>query len=127
MLGDESVTECIDCGLQAGYNRAVVDTALGRELGGLCFRCEEREFGRSLGRGNWETTVGCAFCDRDGFYALPEWKPYCEDVDGRRVCKVDYRVDEATLRLCDEHFSCLYDGPPRQGVGSQERDDRRVP
>ena len=32
-----------------------------------------------------------------------------KEVDGRTVCKVDYRIDEETLRFCDEHFGCLND------------------
>ncbi|MWG36425.1 hypothetical protein [Halomarina oriensis] len=98
---------CISCGLGAGYNRAVVDTVTDTELGGFCFRCEESEFGRCLDRGDWTSSDGCALCDRDGYYALPEWKPYHEAVGGRTVCKVDYCIDAETLRFCDEHFLCL--------------------
>ncbi|MFD1512303.1 hypothetical protein [Halomarina rubra] len=117
---------CVGCGLGAGYNRAVVDTIHDTEMGGFCFRCEEAEFGRSLDRGDWTASGDCAFCDRDGFYALPEWKPYCEEVAGRTVCKVDYRVTDETLRFCDEHFVCLHESAKPQDAGIQTRDDPRL-
>ena len=127
MSGEESATNCVACGLRAGYNRAVVDTVDGGRIGGLCLRCEESEFGQSLGRGDWDGVEGCAFCERDGFYALPEWKPYREQRDGKTVCKVGYRVDDATLRFCDEHLVCLHDSPRPRDAGIRGHDDGRIP
>ena len=118
--------KCVSCGLGAGYNRAVVDLVHGTELGGFCFRCEDAEFGRSLSRGDWSSVEGCLFCERDGFYALPEWKPFCETEGDRTVCKVDYRVDESTLRLCDEHFVCVNDGPTQRDAGRQVYDNTSI-
>ena len=117
---------CVACGLGAGFNRAVVDTVDGSELGGFCVRCEEAEFGRSLARGDWSGVEGCAFCERDGFYALPVWEPFCEERGGKTVCKVEYRIDEATLRLCDEHFRSVNESAPTRTVGGRVRDDTRV-
>lgn len=116
---------CVGCGLDAGYNRVFVDTVTDAEVGGFCLRCEESEFGRCLERGDWTTADGCVLCDRDGFYALPAWTPYCEEVDGRTVCKVDYRVDDATLRFCDEHFLSLCNGVTAAHPGRVRRSDTR--
>lgn len=118
--------KCVTCGLDAGYNRAVVDTIQGRELGGFCLRCEEAEFGRSLDRGDWLSIDGCLLCDRDGFYAIPEWKPFCEERNGKTVCKVDYDVDDATLCLCDEHFDEINNLPPAPEADVPVRDDTHV-
>ena len=125
MSDDGSATNCVACGLRAGYNRAVVDTVGDGRVGGLCVRCEEAEFGRSLARCDWGGE-GCAFCERDGFYALPAWRPYSEDRGGKTVCKVGYRVDAATVRFCDEHFDRLRDSRPR-AAEVRERGDGRLP
>jgi len=104
---------CIACGEPAGYNRAVVDTVGGVRVGALCVNCERAEFGRSLERGRWRGVDGCAFCDRDGFYALPQWVPDCRRDDAALVSTVAYEVTEATATVCDEHLHALRDDPPR--------------
>ncbi|MFC7157433.1 hypothetical protein ACFQPA_18550 [Halomarina halobia] len=103
----QTATECVACGLGAGFNRAVLDVVTGDLLGGLCVGCEERNFGKSLVRGDWSLVEGCAFCARDGFYALPLWRPYTENRGGDTVCRVALSVDGATLRLCDEHLTAI--------------------
>ncbi|MFC5972662.1 hypothetical protein ACFPYI_15100 [Halomarina salina] len=118
--------DCVACGLGAGFNRAVVDTVHHRELGGFCVRCEESEFGRSLARGDWSGVEGCAFCDRDGFYALPTWEPFCEERDGKTVCKVEYRVDDATVRFCDEHFGLVNESAAAGAADRGVHDDTRI-
>lgn len=99
--------DCLVCGLKSGYNRVAVDVPTGRELGGLCFRCEERQFGRSLTEGLWTECDGCVLCSRDGLVALPEWRPRTRDVEGALRLENDYVVDAATVELCDEHFDRL--------------------
>ena len=100
---------CIHCGDDAGYNRAVVDVVSGIELGGLCRDCEREEFGNSLARGDWACRDGCAFCDRDGYYALPLWEPYVVEEGDHLVNRVDYAVTDATVHFCDEHLHRIAD------------------
>jgi hypothetical protein len=101
----------------------VVDVPAGRVRGGFCIDCEEREFGRSAA-GNWSHVDGCGLCRRDGFYAIPRWRPYTVREGGRIVCKVDYRIDGATLRLCDEHFSAITHGDPwPRPTGTRSREE----
>lgn len=96
---------CITCGESAGYNRAVVDRLRDAVLGGFCRGCEDQEFGRSLERGRWACVDGCAFCDRDAFFALPRWESRTrEDENGDVVCYVEYEVEDWTVELCDEHL-----------------------
>lgn len=98
---------CICCGLDAGYNRAVVDRVRGERVGDLCLSCEEGEFGETLRRTE-RGEDGCALCSRDGSYALPTWRPFAEaGADGALVSRVDYRVDAATAHLCDRHLRLL--------------------
>lgn len=96
--------DCITCSRAAGYNRAVVDILSGVEIGGLCVGCEHDEFGRSLDRGCWTDGDACAFCERDGHYALPRWEPRTKEQNGDVVCSVDYEIASSTLVLCDEHL-----------------------
>ncbi|WP_254546640.1 hypothetical protein [Halomarina pelagica] len=119
MEGSESRDErwraarCIACGRDAGFNRAVLDVVTDEVVGGFCVRCERRDFGRSLARGDWGRVEGCALCDRDGFYALPLWLPYTEDRGGDTVCRVAMEGRESTPRLCDGHVATI--------EGSRER------
>ncbi|WP_129114947.1 hypothetical protein [Halegenticoccus tardaugens] len=101
---------CVSCGLQSGYNRAVVELTSGVELGGFCRSCEIREFGRSLERGRWSLNDGCALCSRDGHFALPAWEPTATERDGDIVGSVEYRVTDRTVALCDEHFHEVVEG-----------------
>ncbi|WP_255152376.1 hypothetical protein [Halorarius halobius] len=99
--------DCLACGLRSGYNRVVVDLLAGTELGGLCFRCEERLFGRSLKDGLWTERSGCVLCSRDGAVALPEWRPRTSDTGGVLRLENDYELGATTVELCDEHFDRL--------------------
>ncbi|WP_336037392.1 hypothetical protein [Halobacterium yunchengense] len=98
--------ECVVCGRQSGYNRAVVDTTADRELGGLCVRCELRKLGE-LADQLGSDDQSCAYCTRDGLWALPKYLPSTYREDGRTVSYVDYEVGADTLRVCDEHLSAL--------------------
>lgn len=98
---------CLGCGVDAGFNRAVVDGLNGRCVGGLCVGCEERAFGAML-RLTERVGGGCAFCPRDGSYALPEWTPFAEEGDdGSLAAHVDYEVGDATVHLCDRHLRLI--------------------
>lgn len=115
--------ECITCGLEAGYNRAVIDRFSGIELGRFCLRCERTEFGYSLERAHWMTADGCAFCERDGHYALPKWEPYVTEREAGIHCAVDYELTETTLTLCDEHLHEIWaDGNTSPAQTSTETD-----
>ena len=99
---------CIVCGRESGYHRAVVDTVDDSVVGCLCRECERAEFGRTLERGFFEQREGCVLCDRDGTVALPVWRPVARETpDGTVVSEVTYTVDSGTVRLCDEHLSAI--------------------
>lgn len=110
---------CLGCERDAGYNRAVVERPNARRLGGLCVRCEEQTFGALLQRTE-RRGDGCALCERDGSYALPEWRPDAEEADdGSLVARVDYEVDGATVHLCDRHLRLLEEhGAPASPGGT---------
>lgn len=103
---------CVICGLDAGYNRAVVDLASGVEVGGLCVDCESAEFGTVLDRGHW-TDDDCGLCPRDGQFALPRWEPSATERGGDVYGSVDYEVTGATPTVCDEHLHELRDRAAR--------------
>lgn len=116
--------DCITCGLEAGYNRAVVDTLEEAEIGGFCLRCEKAEFGNSLERGYWTRDGRCALCDRDGFYALPKWEAGAEAEEDCVVCTVDYDLTDDTVRLCDEHYYAILNYEP-ESLDSDVPSNRR--
>lgn len=99
--------ECLICNESSGYNRAVVDTTTGRELGAVCRRCELDQFGELVDDLESRTADTCLYCDRDGIWALPRWLPSTYEDDGRTVSYVDYDASHATLHLCDEHLAEL--------------------
>lgn len=114
--------ECIVCGCDAGYHRAIVDQVDGRQVGGLCRECERLEFGRSLARGRFRETDGCMLCARDGYVALPLGEPVARRTpEDSVVSDVSYAVGEETPRLCDEHLHDLQStsatDPDRHPVG----------
>jgi hypothetical protein len=117
---DGNTRNCIRCGRQAGYNRAVVDTVTDRELGGFCRNCEFEEFGRSLERSS-QAERTCLVCDRDGHFGFATWTPTLKRGGRRLVSEVSYEVTDRTVFLCDEHF---YD--VRDGEGEPNRRPGRV-
>lgn len=104
-----TIMNCIRCGRDAGYNRAVIDTVSGVELGGFCRNCEFDEFGRALDRFD-ATERECAMCNRDGHFAFAIWRPTLKEGVGRLVSEVEYEVGDRTPFLCDEHFHLVADG-----------------
>lgn len=115
--------DCVTCGLEAGYNRIVVDMPADAEVGGFCLRCEKSEFGNSLDRGYWTRGGTCALCDRDGYYALAKWEAMTEAEADHIVCTVDYHVTDETVLLCDEHFHAIqnYEHVSRRSRASRGR------
>ena len=98
--------QCVACGRDSSYNRAVVDSVTETELGVLCPECEQDQFGQTLDEGDWSDEC-CVLCDRDGFYALPAWRAYVVEIDGRRVSRSEYSLEPSSPRLCDAHFDRL--------------------
>lgn len=98
--------ECIACNHRSAYNRAVIDTSTGRELGTLCVSCETQKLGELAGE-HTNTDESCLYCNRDGFWALPKWVPSTYEDGGDIVSYIDCDVSQATLRLCDEHLAAL--------------------
>ena len=99
-----SKQNCVACGGDAGYNRAVVDTLTDEFVGGLCLGCE-----RTSCRGDLDGPVACdsncSFCAHDGFFALPKWKLERGTRASRQTgVTVGYAVEDQTARLCDGHF-----------------------
>ncbi|MFB6266187.1 MAG: hypothetical protein ABEI31_00900 [Halodesulfurarchaeum sp.] len=100
--------ECLICGQDAGYHRAVVERLRGEQRGGLCRECERREFGRSLHRGLYREREGCILCARDGHFALPLGEPVATRTEtGDVESEIAYDIDESTVHLCDEHLDAI--------------------
>jgi hypothetical protein len=99
---------CVACGLRSSYNRAVVDTVNDVEVGVLCPGCEADHFGQRLAAGEFSDGE-CLLCDRDGFFALPEWRAYVVETDGRRVARSEYSLAPPSPHLCDAHFEAIAD------------------
>lgn len=95
---------CIMCDNEAGYNRAVTDVLSGQRVGRLCRNCELEHFGGRLESRDTVADSGCAFCDRDGYYALPKFTATVEEVDGRLTSTTSAEVTEATAQICDLHL-----------------------
>ncbi len=114
---------CVVCGSPAGYNRAVVDTVFDDEIGGLCLQCEQRVFDPSLVPDREASPGACWVCRRDGFYAFPQWKPYSQQDGSEVLCNVDFKIDQETLRLCDEHFLWIKQHGLRGNTTLRPRED----
>ena len=117
--------DCIVCGSPAGYNRAVVDTVIDEEIGGCCLQCEERVFDPSLVSAGTPVPGDCWVCTRDGFYALPQWTSYCQKEGADVNCTLEYRIEDDTLRLCDEHYDWIARSGYRSGATLPTREDRQ--
>lgn len=99
--------DCIVCARAGGYNRAVVDVASGTVTGGFCRNCELDLFSDRLDAMPVQESSGCAFCDREGVYALPKWVPETT-VRGDVVTNdVEFSVTETTVLLCAAHYDRL--------------------
>lgn len=101
--------DCIRCGRDAGYNRAVLDVVSGRELGGFCRNCEYEEFGNALDR-FCQNSDSCAMCERDGLVGFPAFRSSVEGTGDRLETSAGYEVTDRTPCLCDEHYHAVADG-----------------
>lgn len=97
---------CLTCGRDAGFNRAVVHVLSGQAVGRLCRNCELTHFGQRL-----ETSAvgrdACTFCDRDGHFALPTFRPCVVEDGGTLVSTTEPAVTDVAPRACDYHVDAL--------------------
>jgi hypothetical protein len=98
--------ECISCNDSDVLNRVVVNQLSRAEHGAFCAACEERRFGELLATRSWHQDHGCAFCDRDGRFALPKLDCVIERDDGT-VQSAEYGSLQEAVRLCEEHLEEL--------------------
>lgn len=114
--------ECLKCGGTDGFDRVVVNQVSGRELGLVCERCEEAQFGTLLADPAFHADNGCAFCDGDGKFALPLLECLIEHPDGSaRVVEYDTLFD--AVQFCDRHLDRFLDlERPAQEAASAERE-----
>jgi hypothetical protein len=102
-------TDCIACGDDPGYNRAIVHVDSGLEVGELCEQCEEAHFGDLLAHRGHDAT--CAHCSSSGTFALPRWETETDEDD---LIVGDYEIYDDTLRVCSSHFDDINSyGPER--------------
>lgn len=98
---------CLRCGSDATYNRAVFDLRVERQVGGYCEECERTAFGESLVAGSWEGRDGCLLCDRGAQFALPVHKLDIYEDEGGEVVDSHYRVVDETPTVCGRHLTQL--------------------
>lgn len=99
--------DCIVCGFEAGYNRAVVDVDTETEIGRFCMNCERREFGRRLELQEASDPSECSFCDAESSVALPRLDPAPIQEGDRIINTVMYDLRDTTPRLCRTHYENL--------------------
>lgn len=105
--------QCVNCGRDAGYNRAVIELFSGTTIGGLCMNCEKDELGRSFRYCASGSERRCAFCKRDGQIRFPRYVPELTSSDGDLVVTSSIEDDETVPCLCDEHFHELIEDDER--------------
>lgn len=121
--------DCIYCGAEARYHRAVVSLGAGDVVGGVCRDCDERV---RPGRGDGATAPDpapaadggsavpatppahrCSVCDAPATHALAEHTIELSVVDGEEYEREGYPVAEETPLVCPTHR-------PRGGVGDTD-------
>lgn len=102
---------CVRCGNDAGYNRLVAELYSGAEIGGLCMNCEKEHYGECLSYVSRNEPRQCAFCERDGHFALPRWVPSLEQSGEKVVSSVSLEETDAAVKLCDEHVQPVVNEP----------------
>lgn len=114
--------ECIRCGDGDAFNRVVVNQVSKHELGLFCGPCEDHLFGRLLSEPAWHQEHGCAFCDRDGPYALPPLECLVEDDGSPRL--LEYGSLNGAVHICERHLDVVAttESPPAE---RRELEDRR--
>jgi hypothetical protein len=105
--------ECISCGRTDVLNRVVVNQLTRGEHGLLCADCEAEQFGAMLSEPAWHQDHGCAFCDGDGRFALPELDCLIERDDGSPRL-LEHAPLEGAVPLCEAHVEELL--PPESTI-----------
>ena len=100
---------CLICGKEAGFNRAMIDLYSGTKLGGLCMNCEKEEFGKTLEYSITSESQQCRLCERDGQIQLPKFVSKAESLGDDVVVKSSIEESESAPALCDEHFHMITD------------------
>lgn len=98
--------ECISCNESDVLNRVVVNQLTRHEHGLFCADCEAERFGSLLSDSAWHQEHGCAFCDSDGRFALPELDCVIEGDDGSTRL-VEHGPLRDAVRLCERHVEEL--------------------
>jgi hypothetical protein len=98
--------DCISCNESEVLNRAVVNQLTRHAHGLFCEACETERFGELLERSAWHQDNGCAFCDRNGRFALPRLDCVIEHGDDTPPY-LEYESLEQSVRLCEAHVEEL--------------------
>ena len=106
---------CIHCGRQSDYHRAVHEVATGLDLGALCARCERERLGELPDTPSASGRT-CVECGDHADYALPEHSMVFDDRgDGERRVE-GFLVTDDTPRVCWRHLSGTDDARERAPI-----------
>ena len=94
--------ECISCGSDEVFNRAIINQLSGEGIGFYCEDCESKEFGGLLDNEKWHQENGCAFCENSGKYKLPKLDCVIERDNGS-IRVIEYQRYEYKITLCSDH------------------------
>ncbi len=101
--------DCYVCRRPAGFNRAIVDPREEVEVGRICVNCERDELDDRFDPAS-STDGTCAYCRRDGEYALPRYDPVAVETTEAVVSMVSTSLDATPIRLCEHHLYELRGG-----------------
>ncbi|WP_157231328.1 hypothetical protein [Halostagnicola larsenii] len=73
--------------------------------------CEKEHYGECLSYVSRNGPRQCAFCERDGHFALPRWVPSLEHTDDKLVSSVSLEETDTAVKLCDEHVQPVVNEP----------------
>jgi len=93
--------DCIECGEESNYHRAVVELVTGTVLGSYCVDCEDRRFGDELD--THTANDRCVCCDRLGHYLLPVHYIDVDLTDREAPAETGW-IDRSAPRLCFDHL-----------------------
>ena len=109
--------KCLGCGLDAGFNRVVIDIAGDDLVGGLCGECELLEFGRAVPDEDTGYS-SCASCPHEGEYALPRIELLVESEETGAVRDIEYQLTRSTTVICEERLDGLRGSSHHHAVAS---------
>lgn len=101
--------DCYVCRRPAGFNRAIVDPREEVEVGRICVNCERDDLDDRFDPAS-STDGTCAFCQREGAYAIPRYEPVAVETDEAVVSMVSTSLDGTPIRLCEHHLRDLRAG-----------------